>query len=218
MAVCVGNCLEVVDGVLEIKLDPAGHISCSDAGLAVPAGVTVPGVSPDACNGFQLRGNGYYASCPEAVSFAHLWDPGAITPFTMSTAGDATFRWPSDSAVIDNSAGCRNVAGRVSVRFGGLRVLAHDGFHAEAHLEVNINGGGFGAATPDTTLIIENHQGVDVNVALSGFLDENYLLVNNGTTQTYAGQLVVIVLAGTGDVSGTPQCEINWVLPQVGAC
>jgi hypothetical protein len=216
MAVCVGNCFEVVDGVLQLQIDPAGGLTCGGAGLAVSE-TTLDPISPDACNGIVRRGNGLYAPCPQASANAHLWNPGAITPFTMSTGGDATFRWPSDSATIANTA-CCNVGGRVSVRFGGLRVLAHNGFHAEAHLDVNINGGGFGAATPDTTLIIENHQGVDVNVALNGFLDENYLVVGGSTSQTYAGQLTVVVIAGTGDVSGTPQCEINWVLPQVGCC
>ena len=218
-ALCVSNCLTVVDGVLEIKLDPAGNITCGADGLAVPGGVTVPGVSPDDCNGFELRGNGYYSPCPDSVSGVIQNDSvnNDLLPLAISTAGAGTYTFTTGSNTIENPL-CCEVSGIIAIRAGGLYLDAADGFYGTARLQVNPNGGGLIDASPDTTVVFENQQGVNIHTAFNGFVDENIIVIPALSSITYAAALVVHVNAGTGTLSGLIKFEYVLTLPQSGCC
>lgn len=216
MAVCVGCGFEVVDGILQHKLDPAGHMTCGAAGLAVSIPGILDPISPDACNGISRRGNGLYSNCPDTITGA-VNNTDAIAPVTVSTGGAGTFDWPQDVVTVNNTL-CCDVGGRISTRAGGIRLLTHTGFYCEANLDININGGGWGAAAPDTAIVFENQTGSDVHTALNGFLDENFLAISAGGSVTYQGRIHLHVLAGTADATGEIGVEINWVLPQINCC
>jgi hypothetical protein len=216
MPLCVGDCFEVVDGILQLQVDPAGGLECGVSGLKAnfPA---APGASPDACNGFEVRGNGLYAPCPDAVVGVHQWVGSEVNPLEVSSAGDGIFDWPSSLATIANGL-CCDVGGRISSRAGGIRLQMNDGFRAVCDLQVNINGGGWATAVPATTIYCENSQGVDINIGLNNLLDENYLVVAAGASATYEARIHLDVSAGTADAFGIPAVEINWVMPQTGCC
>jgi hypothetical protein len=224
MPVCVGCGLEVnpTSGVLETKLKPGGGLVCDGDGLSVtfPAAYS-PTESPDDCNGFEVRGNGLYAPCPEATVGSHQWIGAEIAPLEVSTGGAGTFAWTSSVASITNTSCCEQ-QGRISARAGGVTLAMDNGFRGYADLQVNIDGAGWATAVPSTRIYCENSQGTPINIGLNNLLDENWIIFDAppalGSTHSYAARIFLVVTAGTADASGVPAVEINWVAPQTGCC
>lgn len=219
MAVCVGSCFEVVDGILQLQIDPAGGLTCGTDGLAADFPAILDPISPDACNGIARRGNGLYAPCPDAIAFVAQTAPGPITPFDMTFVGPgaATFDFPSDVVTITNTT-CCDVAGRISCRAGGVYVTTHNGFVSQGWLEINIAGAGYGAAFPDSVIVLDNPFGVDHLMHVGPFHDENYLSLAAGASVTYQCRIHVTVDAGSAACHGAFGSEINWILAQTGCC
>jgi hypothetical protein len=218
VALCVSQCFEVIDGVLGPKLDPAGGITCGAAGLAISASSLDP-ISPDACNGLARRGNGLYAPCPDAISGGQgTGSPQqGDLPLVFAGASDDSYTFLSDVVSITNTTCCA-VGGKISLRCGGAYLDCADDFYGSAHLEVNINGAGLGQCTPDTTMVFENRQGVNVHTAFNNMVDDNYLAIAAGATVTYQAAFVFFANTGSGTLSGTLGFEFVWVLPQIGCC
>lgn len=221
-ALCVSQCMEVVDGVLGPKLKTDGGLVCDGDGLHVvfPAGVVVPGVSPDACNGFALRGNGYYSPCPDAIT-GLAQATNTVDPVTMplSVPGSSNnYLWKSGIISITNTL-CCEVSGTISIRAGGLYLAADDGFYGQANLDVNPNGTGMVPAFPDTTQVFENQSGGVLHTSFNNFVDENWLTIAAGATVTYQAAVNLFVSAAPGGtMTGTIGFEFNWTCPQTGCC
>jgi hypothetical protein len=220
-AVCVGCGLDVVDGVLLPKLKADGGIVCDGDGLHVvfPAGVVVPGVSPDACNGFVLRGNGYYSPCPDAVTGIIQNDSinNDLLPLAI-TAGGGPYTFTSGTANTLSNPLCCDVSGIIAIRAGGLFLDAANTFYGSCHMQVNPNGAGLVNASPDTTKVFENKSGSNLHTDFNGFVDENHIVIPAGGSITYAAALVVDCVAGSGTLSGVIKFEYVITLPQSGCC
>jgi len=220
MAVCVGCAFEVVDGVLEAKLDPAGHITCGDAGLAVtiPA-QTDPNISADACNGIKHHTDGLYAPCPTSVSggVASGSAQQGVLPVTIIGAADNEWAFESDLISIHNPY-CCDVSGRISVQCGGLYIDMATGFRGYARVEVNIAGAGYLAAFPQTNKLVQNNGTGTFYDDLNNIRDDNYLVVGAGATVTYRATYVFHATTGDATLHGTAGFEFVYHLSQVCNC
>ena len=200
-AVCVDCGLEVVDGLLQVELDPAGGITCGAGGLVANFPAPPESVCPDAVTGLQQATN-------------------TVDPVTMPLAvssGGGTFVWKSGVITISNPLDCE-VSGTISIRAGGLYLEANDGFYGQAQLLVNPDGGGLVPAYPDTMMVFENQSGGVLHSAFNNLVDENLLVVPGAGSVTYQAAVEIGMFAGTGTVSGTIGFEFNWTLPQTGCC
>jgi hypothetical protein len=219
MALCVGCGFEVIDGILEHKLDPAGNITCGAAGLAVAIPAVLDPISPDACNGVERRGNGLYVPCPDAVTgiiqndsvnndLLPLAVSGVNNTYTFSSGGGNTIANPL----------CCDVSGIIAIRAGGLYLEAADGFYGSCKLQINPNGVGLVDCSPDTTMVFENQSGSTVHTSFNNFVDENWISIPAGGSITYAAALVVFVNTGAGTLSGNIKFEYVLTLPQTECC
>lgn len=226
MAICIGCGLEVVDGILVPKLDPAGHITCSDAGLAVPGGVTVPGVSPDSCNGFELRGNGYYAPCPDSIvgtTLVQVSPQGSGLPQAVGDGGSFSYlndNSPTNIHICNTT--CCTVSGLVFVKVGDVYFQASPTFVGSAHLEVNINNAGFGSIEPTAITTFTNNGTGDSYAAVD--LDAHlFLSLAAGACVDYQWAVVFNIGESGADShirtnSVGPKFVTRWQLTQTGCC
>jgi len=92
MAVCVGNCFEVVDGVLQLQIDPAGGITCGPDGLTASAVSGDAAAAQAAADAAQASANAAQASANTALDRVPAkvrWgfaggSPGAFGTFTFA--------------------------------------------------------------------------------------------------------------------------------------
>jgi fiber protein len=215
-SVCITCGLEVVDGALGVKLDPAGGITCDADGLAVtfPASEAI---SPDDDNGLERRGNGLYAPCPSAVAGAvnQASINNDVLPLTIPTVAEATYDFSGSTITITNPHPCL-VAGRIGIRGGGLYLTASTAFYGQCRLMVDVDGAGFAAANPDTAMVFENTSGGNLRTAFNTFVDDNLLTIAPGDSVTYNARLSVLVHnnGANSTLSGEVRFEYVWTLPQ----
>jgi hypothetical protein len=213
--------MEVVDGILGPKLDPAGGLECGEAGLKAnfPAAV---GESPDACNGLEIRGNGLYAPCPDAVT--GIVSNDSVNNDLIDGAGLAIaapggpYMFGAGAANTLANPLCCDVSGIIAIRAGGLYLDAADGFYGKCHLEIDANGTGWVPAVPDTTIVFENQSGSNLHTAFNNLVDENHIVIPASGSITYTARVVVTVIAGSGTLTGLIQFEYVLTCPQTGCC
>jgi hypothetical protein len=223
MAVCVSGCLEVTDGVLEIKLDPAGGITCGDAGLAAASAASVPvtgvPVSLDACNGLTRHGDGLYAVCSSYTAGSFLNGADPATPVAIAGPNN-TYAFTGPVWTI-TPAKCHDVVGPVHIYAGGLYIddLVDD-FLVQSHLEVNKNAGGFAVVIPDTNKrYINNGDGTAGDVDFNNMAYMDLLTIPAGGSATYQVRQIVTVqgaATGAGNLNGTLQFKILYNLGSSG--
>lgn len=218
ITICVGCGLDVTDdGILEVQRRPGGGIECDSTGLFATPVVK----SPDECNGFEIRGNGYYSPCPKTVGAVIQNDSvnNDLLPFnSMVNGGEYSFT-SGPSSVIGNTLCCA-VRGIIAIRAGGLYLDAVNGFYGSARLQVNQGGGGLVDANPDTTMVFENKSGSNVHTSFNNLVDENVIEIPGHSTSSIAAAVVVHVnLGGVGStLSGFIRFEYVMSLPMNCTC
>jgi hypothetical protein len=218
--------LEVIDGVLQVKVDPAGGLVCGDAGLAAefPTPPTVPGVSPDAFNGFELLGNGYFARCPTSIiATANMGYAGATFPVALSTAGAGLFSIVNFGGAISiTNTTPWTVDGFLDCQVYGGTVSADPGFDGFAYISISTDGGAFNAATPPTNFRMDNGAAGVVNYEPSNMLERNRVIFTPGQTHTFEAKINIQVYAGTAswkdNAPSPPYFEFHGQFTQTDAC
>lgn len=204
----------------EIRLGGAPNgLLCGGDGLRVDR-------SEDGCNGLEIRANGLYAPCPDSVVEIMNVTP-AFAPFGINSGGAGNFNIPSGCSS-SCSGGywhicnplCCQVAGFISCRvYVGAVTGASVGFDAEAHLEISINGGPFGGASPPTYIRMQN---LNVNNQsywdLANMEERNYLVLDPGACVDMQVQATINVFAGTATWATGPNFEYYVHLTQTGCC
>lgn len=222
-AVCVGGCFEVVDGVLQLQLDPAGGLTCGGAGLAATAVPTtaVP-ISNDGCNGLKRHGDGLYVVCPDTVVGQHDDAPVA---YNDSVSGpNNLYNYESVTTATVTNTLCHPVSGQVTIREGGLYMqdLAA-GFLTIAHIEVSVNGGGYVAATPFASRRYLNNDAANVaDIDFDNMVwSDTITNLAAGASITYKPRVQVNIQgasAGAGHIIGSIGFRTQWHLTPSGGC
>jgi hypothetical protein len=185
-------------------------------------------LSGDSCNGLKAGSDGkLYALCPKgnAGSSAIQTSPqGSGLPQAVVNGGNYTYLNDNSASSIhicNNS--CNLLEGVVTVNVGDCYFVGHPGFIGSAHLEVNINSGGFNAIEPSTRQTFS----VDSADAQNHYLDINqhadlFLSLASGDCVDYQFALVFNINTASGSTINTdstgPKFVTRWVLIQDGGC
>lgn len=228
MSICVGCGLDVnnITGLLEVQLDPAGHITCGPAGLAVPAGVVVPPISGDDCNALVLHSGAYYAPCTDSninTSAVQVSPQGSGLPQLVGDGGN--FGYLNDNAFnnihICNPT-CCNAGGIVFIAVSDVYLQAAAGLTGGVHLEINVDNGGFNTMSPIPTMKFDNNGTGDTVYAVN--LNATYYLAFS-SGQCHDIQLNLEFNIGTAGVgshirtdSTGPKFVTRWIVSPTGCC
>lgn len=202
--------------------DSSSGLICDGTGLRTVA-------SSDSCNGTTIRAGGIWspAMCTTAGT-ASTGYAGAIFPVNLNVGGAEyniiNFGGPIS---IVNPLNCE-IKGRWDVQAFGGRVIAQPGFYGYAFLVTNINGAGFGAASPLTFQSMDNRasaggdpNGGVVEYYISRHHEENYIAIPAlGTVTIEAGIRVHVntPIASWVDTPQFPGFEFHWHLTPTGVC
>lgn len=182
--------------------DAPNFLTCDGDGLSV-------NVSGAACNGIRADGNSLYAPCPDSYVCAMNNSP-PFAPFGINSAGAGNFnieagctdlacsncvgnRWQ-----VCNPSPCCIMEGFISVlMYGGQVNAASVGFHAEAHIEVQLNGGGFVGSAPPTFFRMINQGPGSETYDIANMEERNYLILGPNECIDFQARATINVFAGT---------------------
>jgi len=85
LSACVGSCFEVVDGVLQLQIDPAGGIACGPSGLTASAVSGDAAAAQAAADAAQASANTALDRVPNKIRWGFVsGTPNAFGTFTFA--------------------------------------------------------------------------------------------------------------------------------------
>lgn len=208
MAICVGDGLDVVDGLLVAK------------------------ASPDACNGLQVRANGLWSECVNNIAGAvdQLSPQSVLLPIAISNPSGNPLTPTTFGFLNDNSSTsihvcnttCCTVTGSFDVTIGGLELDADPGFFGNMSIQLKFNSGAFAPVVPLSEWVANNVGGSTQRISFNGMSAPFTRALAPGECVDVQWAQVLSCAAGTGNlgsIGAGPRFTTRWMFVQTGcAC
>lgn len=195
--------------------DVNSALACDGSGLRVV-------LSGDACNGMRFSNGGLYAPCTDSYScIMNSGAEGGFVPFGINTGGAGNFNIHAgcvDNACANcvgsrwqvcNPSPCCTMEGFITfIMYAGAINGISVGFDAEVHMEIQVNGGGFGITIPPTFQRLQNLSGNRSHIDMANHIEKNYIILGPGECgPDFQIRATINVFAGTATWAVGPSFE-----------